>query len=161
AAKRRVVYAVAGAAAFAVLAAAYFRATSHNAVPNKAVVVLPFANETGSPDDAPISERLSDTLRDRLMELPLSVQARASSLSFRDQNVDARTIARSLGVSVLINGSLRRQGKTLDVLVEVRDDKGFAVRPALRYQRTEGDLQALQQQIAADVAATLLPGAQA
>ncbi len=162
AAKRRIVYAVATAAAIAALVGAYFRETSHDAGPNKAVVVLPFSNETGSPDDAHITEGLSDTLRDRLMELPLSVQARASSLSFRDQkNVDARTIARTLGVGVLINGSLRRQGKMLDVLVEVLDDKGFAVRPALRYQRAEGELQALQQQIASDVAATLVPGAPA
>jgi serine/threonine protein kinase/Tfp pilus assembly protein PilF len=163
AAKRRIAYAVAVIAAVAaLLIAGYLRQTSHNAVPNKAVAVLPFANETGSENDAPISERLSDTLRDRLMELPLSVQARSSSLSFRDQkNVDPKTIAQSLGVSVLINGSLRRAGKMLEVLVEVLDEKGFALRPALRYQRAEGDLQALQQQIAADVAATLLPGTQA
>jgi tetratricopeptide (TPR) repeat protein len=83
-------------------------------------------------------------------------------LSFRDQqNVDPRTIAKTLGVGVLVNGSLRRQGRMLDVLVELLDDKGFAIRPALRYQRAEGDLQALQQQIASDVAATLLPKAQA
>jgi serine/threonine protein kinase/tetratricopeptide (TPR) repeat protein len=163
AATRRVAYAVAGVAAIAVLlVAGYIRETSRSGVPNKAVVVLPFANETGSDNDAPISERLSDTLRDRLMELPLSVQARSSSLSFRDQkNVDARAIARTLGVGVLINGTLRRQGKMLDVLVEVLDEKGFALRPALRYQRAEGDLQALQQQIAADVAATLVPATQA
>jgi serine/threonine protein kinase/predicted Zn-dependent protease len=163
AAKRWIVYAVAGFAAIAVLVVAgYIRETSRSGVPNKAVVVLPFANETGSEDDAHISEGLSDTLRDRLMELPLSVQARSSSVSFRDQkNVDARTIARTLGVGVLINGSLRRQGKMLDVLVEVLDEKGFALRPALRYQRAEADLQALQQQIAADVSATLVPGAQA
>jgi tetratricopeptide (TPR) repeat protein len=96
------------------------------------------------------------------MELPLSVQARSSSLSFRDQkNVDARTIARTLGVGILINGSVRRMGKMLEVLVELLDDKGFAIRPALRYQRAEGELKALQQQIAADVAGTLLPGTQA
>jgi len=163
AAARRIAYAVAGVAAVAVLlVVGYFRETPHNVVSNKAVVVLPFANETGSENDAHISEGLSDTLRDRLMELPLSVQARSSSLSFRDKkNVDARTIARTLGVGILINGSVRRMGKTLDVLVEVLDDKGFAIRPALRYQRAEAELKALQQQIAADVAATLLPGTQA
>jgi serine/threonine protein kinase/tetratricopeptide (TPR) repeat protein len=160
---RRIAYAVAGIAVVAVLMiAGYFRETPHNVVSNRAVVVLPFANETGSENDAHISEGLSDTLRNRLMELPLSVQARSSSVSFRDQkNVDARTIARTLGVGVLINGSVRRQGNLLDVSVEVLDDKGFAVRPALRYQRAQGELLALQQQIAADVAATLLPGTQA
>ena len=49
----------------------------------------------------------------------------------------------------------------LEVLVEVLDDKGFAIRPAFRYQRAEGDLLALQQRIASDVAATLVPSAQA
>ena len=102
---------------------------------SKAVAVLPFANETGDADDEHISEGLGDTLRERLMELPgVSVQARASSVSFRGQNADLRTIARSLGVGMLINGTVRRQGTTLEVLVEVLDEKGFAVRPALTFR---------------------------
>ncbi len=59
--------------------------------------------------DAQISEGVGDTLRERLMGLPgISVQARASSLSFDGRNADPRTTARDLGVAVLINGTLRK-----------------------------------------------------
>ena len=77
------------------------------------VVVLPFVNESGAAADVPISEGLGDDLRDRLMAVPgLSVQARASSISFRDQDADMPTIAATLGVGRLVNGILRRQGQT-------------------------------------------------
>ena len=126
-----------------------------------AVAVLPFANEATDADDV-ISEGLGDTLRERLMALPgLSVQARASSVIFRDRGTDMRTVAESLKVEVLINGSLRRRGSTLEVSVAVLDRRGFAKRPALKFQRAERELQALQQQIAAEIAALLLPSAQA
>jgi serine/threonine protein kinase/tetratricopeptide (TPR) repeat protein len=157
--KRRIVYATAAVAAVAVLLiAGYFR-EMHNTAPNKAVVVLPFASETGDPRDEQISEGLGDNLRARLMELPLSVQARASSVTFRGQNADPRTIARSLGVGTLINGTLRRQGKTLDLLVEILDDKGFAVGQPLNFEGTDNELQKLQQQIASRVGALLVPAA--
>ncbi len=142
--------------------AAYYRAALLGTTRGPAVAVLPFANETGDSEDAQISEGLGDALRARLTELPsVSVQARASSVSFRGQNADARTIARSLGVGVLINGTLRRQGKTLDVLVEIVDDKGFAIRQPLSFQGADRDLLKLQQQIAAEVGALLVPAARA
>jgi serine/threonine protein kinase/tetratricopeptide (TPR) repeat protein len=124
------------------------------------VAVLPFTNETGSETDEPLSEGLGDGLRDRLMELPgLEVQARASSVSFRNQSVDSRTIASTLGVGRLVSGSLRRNGQMLAVLVEVLDSDGFAIAPSLRYEKHEREFQALQQQIAAEVSALLAPDA--
>jgi tetratricopeptide (TPR) repeat protein len=91
----------------------------------------------------------------------ISVQARASSTSFRGQNADPRTIARTLGVEVLINGTVRKRGDNLEVLIEVLDDKGFAIRQPLTFERAEQDLQALQQQIASEVGAVLVPAARA
>ncbi len=133
---RPAVYAAAFAVVAAVMLAAYYRADLRGAAQGKAVAVLPFANETGNADDVPISEGLGDTLRERLMGLQgISVQARASSASFRGQNADPRTIARSLGVGVLINGTVRKHGDNLEVLVEVLDEKGFAIRPPLTFER--------------------------
>jgi serine/threonine protein kinase/tetratricopeptide (TPR) repeat protein len=143
----------------AVAVATYYRDTLFGSARGPSVVVLPFASETGDPQDEQISEGLGDNLRARLMELPLSVQARASSVTFRGQNADPRTIARSLGVGILINGTLRRQGKTLDLSVEILDDKGFAVGQPLSFQGTENELQKLQQQIASQVGALLVPAA--
>jgi TolB-like protein len=161
--RRPSVIAAAACALVAVVAlAAYYRTALNGTAGGKAIAVLPFTNETGNPEDVPISEGLGDALRERLMGIQgLSVQARASSVSFRGQNADLRTIARTLGVGTLINGTLRRHGKTLEVHVELLDDKGFAIRPAMTFERAEQDLQALQQQIASEVGAQLVPAASA
>jgi tetratricopeptide (TPR) repeat protein len=62
---------------------------------------------------------------------------------------------------MLINGTLRRQGKTLDLLIEILDDKGFAVGQPLSFQGTESDLQKLEQQMASEVGTVLVPAARA
>ncbi len=149
--------------ALAVLALGVFafdriRDNRSDAPARNAIVVLPFANDTGDLNDVHISEGLGDDLRERLMALPgLSVQARTSSVSFRDQSVDPRTIAGRLGVGILINGRVRREGKRLDVLVEILDDRGFAVRPPLRFERQDTEVLAMQQEIAKQVGAYLVP----
>jgi tetratricopeptide (TPR) repeat protein/TolB-like protein len=124
----------------------------------KTVAVLPFANDTANADDAYISEGLGDELRNRLMGLPgLSVAARPSSISFRDRDVDLRTVAKNLGVSVLINGSLRRRGETLTVLVEVLNANGFGI-GSFRYERPAPELAVMQSEIAMQVSSLLVPG---
>jgi tetratricopeptide (TPR) repeat protein len=126
----------------------------------RSVAVLPFANATGASDDLAISEGLSDELRARLQALPsLSVQATASSVSFRNEEVDVMTIAAALGVGRVINGSLRRRGRMLEVVVEIVDERGFTVEAPLRFERPETSLQALQLEIAARVSALLAPEA--
>jgi serine/threonine protein kinase/tetratricopeptide (TPR) repeat protein len=123
-----------------------------------AVAVLPFVNES-SDDDLHISDGLGDDLRNRLMGVgDLDVQARASSVSFREPGTPPQTIASRLGVSVLVNGYLRRRGNMLIVGVEALDANGTGIR-SWTYQRPEPELLALQQTISADVAAFLAPGA--
>jgi TolB-like protein len=158
-ADRRLWYFAAGLALLAVLGFAT-RETFFGEPAATTVVVLPFVNESGAPEDVPISEGLGDDLRDRLMAVPsLSVQARASSISFRDQDADMPTIAATLGVGRLVNGSLRRQGRTLEVVLEVLDDRGFVIQTPLRFQAQETGLQAMQQEIATRVIRLLAPEA--
>jgi serine/threonine protein kinase len=134
----------------------YARDASQTPASSNAIAVLPFTNQGGSPDDVQTAEDLSDDLRGRLMALAgLSVQARASSVSFRGQNADLRTIASTLGVGRLVNGSFRRQGQTLEVQVEILDDKGFAVHLPLRFARPDNELLTLQKEIARAVGAAL------
>ena len=124
--------------------------------PRSAVAVLPFVNES-SADDLHISEGLGDDLRNRLMGVEgLDVQARASSVSFREPGTPPQTIASRLGVRVLINGYLRRRGSMLIVGVEALDAHGNGIR-SWTYQRPEPELLALQQTISSDIAMFLAP----
>jgi len=156
---RPAVYLLAALAAVAValLAREYTRAALDEAPNRNAVVVLPFANESTNTDDATISERLGDRLREQLQELPdIDVVGRVSSVSFGGEQVDLRTIARTLGVAMLINGSVQRHEQMLEVRVEILDSRGFTVQP-FYYERPESELLALQREIADDVAAYLAP----
>jgi len=129
-----------------------------NGAPNlRSVAVLPFLNEGDGADDTSISERLADKLRDRLQELPeIEVIGRTSSMSFGNERVDMRMIARTLGVGRLINGSLRRRESTLEVRIEILDDRGFVV-DTLPYESPDTELLELQQKISDDVAELLRP----
>jgi TolB-like protein len=126
-----------------------------------AVAVLPFASESSNVDDASITERLGDKLRDRLQELPdLDVIGRVSSVNVRDQQADLRTIAAALGVGRLVNGSLQRRGAMLDVRVEIVDERGVILR-ALSYEEPDTALVALQQKMSDEVSAYLVPASAA
>ncbi len=150
-------------AALAVLAAGlvardYTKNAFTSTPTRRAVAVLPFTNETANAEDASISEHLGDRLRERLQELPdLDVVGRVSSVSFRGEHVDMRTIASTLGVGLLINGSLERQGEELHVQVEILNTQGFAVRSPLQFERPQGELLAMQREIAEQVGAYLVP----
>jgi tetratricopeptide (TPR) repeat protein len=158
--ERRLLYWVAGLGLL-IVAGFVVREARFGDYPATSVALLPFVTETADPADAAITEGIGDALRDRLMTLPgLSVQARASSTSFRGQGVDIPTIADTLEVGRLINGSVRRTGRTLEVVVEVLDARGFALQPALRFQGAETGLQAMQQEIAAQVSKLLVPEAE-
>ena len=125
------------------LVSGYVRDAFNGAPSGKAVAVLQFVNESSNADDASISERLGDKLRERLQESPdLDVVGRVSSVSFRGAQVDMPTIAKTLAVGTLINGSLRRRGKTLEVDVEILDHRGFSIK-ALHFERPENTLFAL------------------
>ena len=129
------------------------------APPVSAVAVLPFANETGSPDDSHINEGLGTELRRRLMEVPtLRVQARASSVSAAGLNLEPRTIAERLNVAVLVNGSLQRRGDRLRVLVEVLNADGELL-ATWNHERSDRELLALESDIAADVMGFFAPNA--
>jgi TolB-like protein/tetratricopeptide (TPR) repeat protein len=159
---RRVAYGLVVAAALAtgaLLVERYARNPSAPGPTGKTVAVLPFANDTGNDDDAFISEGVGDELRNRLMGLPgLRVAARPSSVSFRDRAVDLRTVAKDLGVSTLINGSVRRRGDMLTVLVEVLDANGFGI-GSFRSERPAAELAVMQSEIAGQVSSLLVPDA--
>jgi TolB-like protein len=128
------------------------------AVEGTTIAVMPFANVSNDPEDRFISEGLPDELRDQLGRIPgLHVAARSSSISFRESGVDAPTIAQQLGVSKLVEGSVRVQGEELRVTIEIIDGAtGFADWNN-SYTRNTGDLLAVQQQIASEVIRQVLP----
>ncbi|MDX1557040.1 MAG: tetratricopeptide repeat protein, partial [Xanthomonadales bacterium] len=122
------------------------------------IAVMPFVNVSNNPEDRFISEGLPDELRDQLGRIPgLRVAARSSSIRFRDSGDDAVTIAGQLGVSRLVEGSIRVEGENLRVTVEIIDGATGFADWTYSYDKNTGDLLDVQQQIAAEVIRQVLP----
>jgi TolB-like protein len=134
-----------------------------SAIPDESVAVLPFVNMSGDPENEYFSDGLTETLLHMLAQLAdLKVAARTSSFAFKNQNADIRTIATTLSVAHVLEGSVQKSGDRIRVTAQlIRADDGYHVW-SQNYDRTLVDIFAIQDEIAADVAnalgSTLLAG---
>jgi TolB-like protein/Tfp pilus assembly protein PilF len=84
------------------------------------IAVLPFADMSQGKDQEYLADGLSEEVLNLLAQLPqLRVIARTSSFSFKGKGVDVATIARTLNVGHLLEGSIRKAGDTVRVKVEL------------------------------------------
>ena len=127
---------------------------------NPAIAVLPFENLSGNPDQAYFSDGLAVEVLDRLGRVPgLRVIASSSSFSFKGKNQDARTIAGQLGVTTVLQGSVRRDGRKLKVNAKLIDGAtGFQLWSG-SFDREVTDVFAVQAELAAAVIDAIVPAA--
>jgi serine/threonine protein kinase/Tfp pilus assembly protein PilF len=113
------------------------------------IAVLPFQNLSGNKDLTYLSDGLSQSLIDRLSELPqLKVISRNSSFKFREENIDVRSVAAQLGVRAILTGSVTQVGQDIVIrfdLTDATDDRHIA---GGQYQRKPGNLIGVQHEIA-------------
>jgi TolB-like protein/Flp pilus assembly protein TadD len=127
------------------------------------IAVLPLANESGEAGQQYFSDGISEDLITALSQLPgLKVIGRTSAFQFRDSKEDSRSIGAKLGVTHLLEGSVRRAGETVRVSAELIDTADGSAQWSERYDRPYKDLFALQDDITRAVAGALktklLPG---
>jgi len=105
--------------------------------PNPAIAVLPFENLSGNPEQAYFSDGLAVEVLDRLGRVPgLRVIASSSSFSFKGKNQDPRSVAEKLGVTTVLQGSVRRDGRKLKVNAKLIDGAtGFQLWSAVSIAR--------------------------
>jgi TolB-like protein len=88
----------------------------------RSVAVLPFVNESGDANLDYLSDGLSESVIDRLSQLPqLKVIARGSSFKYRGPDVDAQQAARALGVEAIVTGRVAPRAGNLTIRVEMID----------------------------------------
>ncbi len=118
----------------------------------RALAVLPFENLSRNPADEYLSDGLTEELIHALGKIDhLRVIARTSSFAFRGSRESIRTIAQSLNVDTVLEGSLQRSGNRLRVTVRLIEARTDLDRWSERYDRTMDDVFALQDEIAASV----------
>jgi len=117
------------------------------------IAVLPFRNLSSDPADEYFSDGISEEIINALSKLEgLRVAARTSSFSFKGRAVEITEISRKLGVSTVLEGSVRKAGNRIRItaqLVNVAD--GFQLWSE-RYDRDMEDVFAVQDEIARSIA---------
>jgi TolB-like protein/cytochrome c-type biogenesis protein CcmH/NrfG len=99
------------------------------AIPDKSVAVLPFVDMSEKKDQEYFSDGMSEELINLLTKLPdLRVPARTSAFYFKGKQVAVADIAHALDVGYVLEGSVRKSGKTLRVTAQlIRADNGYHV----------------------------------
>ena len=125
--------------------------------------MLPLANESGESSQQYFSDGISEDLITALAQFPgLKVIGRTSAFQFRDSKQDSRSIGAKLGVTHLLEGSVRREGDVVRVSAELIDAADGSTQWSERYDRPYRDLFALQDEIThalvVALRAKLLPG---
>jgi adenylate cyclase len=112
------------------------------------VCVLPFANMSGDPEQEYFSDGISeDIITDLSKVSALSVVARNTAFTFKGKNVDVRQVARQLGVSHVLEGSVRKAGGRVRITAQLIDGAAGDHIWAERYDRDLTDIFALQDEI--------------
>jgi TolB-like protein len=126
------------------------------ASPDKSIAVLPLLNESGDPKDEYFSDGLSEELIAALAQISgLKVIGRSSSFRFKERHEDPKAIGQKLGVSTLLEGTVRKQDDRVRIVAElVNAGDGIALWTRT-FDRELRDIFTVQQEIARAVAESL------
>ena len=132
----------------------------------KSIAVLPFLDMSEKKDQEYFSDGLSEELTDHLAHsADLKVIARTSAFQFKGRNEDVRSIAQKLGVTNVLEGSVRKDGQQLRITAQlIRGSDGVHLW-SQTYDRNLVDIFKVQDEIADEVSRALrvamLPGRRA
>jgi serine/threonine-protein kinase len=106
--------------------------------------------------DEYFSDGLAEEIINALVQVPgLKVIARTSAFAFKGKNEDIRKIAETLGVTNVLEGSVRRAGTRLRVTAQLIHARDGTHLWSQRYDRELADIFAVQDEIAAAIADAL------
>jgi serine/threonine protein kinase/Tfp pilus assembly protein PilF len=120
------------------------------------IAVLPFANMSADKEQEYFSDGLAEEIINALVKIPgLKVIARTSAFAFKGQNTDIRSIAETLGVANILEGSVRRSGNRIRVTAQLITAADGSHLWSERYDRELADVFAVQDEISAAISAAL------
>jgi TolB-like protein/class 3 adenylate cyclase/Tfp pilus assembly protein PilF len=90
--------------------------------PRLSIVVLPFANLSGDPEQDYFVDGVTESLTTDLSRISGSfVIARNSAFSYKGKSIDVRQVGRELNIRYVLEGSVQRSGNRLRVNVQLVD----------------------------------------
>ncbi len=128
--------------------------TEHDRLPS--VAVLPFADMSQAGDQQYLADGVAEELINQLTSLDgLEVASRTESFYFREESGDLSEIGKRLGVTAVIEGSIRRSDDDIRITVQVIDvDSGYHLWSDT-FDRKLADIFAIQDEIALAVVGAL------
>jgi serine/threonine protein kinase/Flp pilus assembly protein TadD len=122
------------------------------------IAVLPFTDLSPEQDQAYFAEGVAEEILGALSRVRgMRVPGRSSSFWFKGKNVEPAEIARKLGVSYLLEGSVRRSGSKVRISAEVVNASSGARTWSQTYEREITDVFAIQDEIARAVVQAVAP----
>jgi adenylate cyclase len=120
------------------------------------IVVLPFTNLSGDPEQQYFSDGITEDIITELSRYrSLQVIARHSSFAFRGPSIDIQEVRRRLGARYVVEGSVRRVGSQLRITAQLIDAASESHLWAERYDRDMRDVFAIQDEVTRTIAVTL------
>ena len=124
--------------------------------PRLSIVVLPFANIGGDPEQEYFADGVTESLTTDLSRIAGAfVIARNTAFTYKGKPFDVKTIGRELGVRYVLEGSVQRGGNRMRVNVQLIDAASGAHLWAERFDKPVADLFDMQDEIVARLAGTL------
>ncbi len=111
---------------------------------------------SNDPEQEYFCEGISEEIINALAQLGhLRVIARTSAFSFKGKNIDVREIGKTLDVSTLLEGSVRKAGNHLRITAKLLKVSDGSHLWSNRYDRVLEDVFSIQENIAENVATAL------
>ena len=124
--------------------------------PRLSIVVLPFANLSGDPEQEFFVDGVTESLTTDLSRISgCFVIARNTAFTYKGNSVDARAIGRELNVRYVLEGSVQRSGARMRVNVQLIDAESGAHLWSERFDKPPADLFDTQDEIIARLANAL------
>ena len=127
-----------------------------SALPRLSIVVLPFANIGGGPEQEHFVDGVTESLTTDLSRIRGAVViARNTAFTYKGRPLDVKTIGRELNVRYVLEGSVQRGGNRMRVNVQLIDAETGNHLWAERFDKPLADLFDMQDEIVARLAGAL------
>ena len=122
----------------------------------RTIAVLPFVNMSGDAQNEYFSDGIAEEILNLLSKLPqLKVASRTSAFNFKGKQVSISAVARELGVSTVLEGSVRRIGDHVRITAQLIDADSDSHLWSETYDREMKDVFAIQDDIAHSIVKAL------
>ncbi|MFN2315518.1 MAG: protein kinase [Gemmatimonadales bacterium] len=118
----------------------------------RSIVVLPLANMSADPENEYFSDGMTEEIINALARIPgLQVASRTSSFAFKGKSVEISDIGRRLGVSSVLEGSVRKIGNRIRITTQLVNVANNYQLWSETYDRQLEDVFAIQDEISRSI----------